>query len=608
MIKYPLTSSPGLSIRMQFDFFKLFIFISCFLIGDAAFSQIPMDKVENWADRLADKNDFDGVDIIGLIREIKTLDTALWCDAVAAIEEHGSSKLRFRIRLNLLKSYFSFGNLPCSRLFDAVALCKEALKLAYQLEDPYLIAVANRWVANAYRELREFGLAILHVRLSIEMQEDLGFQQFRQFGLDHYMIGEMLYHAREYELAIQANQRALAIDADPDLPQMDSLGPINKMFSWNTIGLSHEKLGQYDSAFIAFRKAFHYAELTNNAGWKGLIEGNMGDIYFHMAKYDSAEYFLRRDIQESLENVSKLADNAANSMQWLARIEAKKGNTNEALIQLRKANELLKQLPNPLFQANIYYAFIDVFEKMGRTDSMYFYLNKYIVLHDSLEQKAADDRAEIVQVRLDNQENIHQIRILNKEKRRIAMIRNFSIALTLLATAFGLLYINRQRLKMQMRQQQAIDEKEKAKAETEAARNQLKIFTEQIIKKNNLVEMLREQLLQKELTEQQIQDISILSQHTILTDEDWDRFKSLFEKVYPGFFLALKKKAPDITVAEQRIAALSKLHINAKEASNLLGISPASVNKTRQRLRYRLELEHDADLELYFADFVPALN
>lgn len=566
-----------------------------------------MDKVENWVDRISAKKDPGGVDLIAVIREIKTLEPALWCDVITAIEEQGSSKMQFSIRLNLFKSSFSFENLPCLKVYNSLALCKEALRLAYQLEDRYLIVTANRWIANAYRGKKEFGMAVMHARISIEQQKNLGFQQFKQFALDHYVLAELLYHAREYELSIQSYRRALEIDNDPELPQMDSLGPINKMFSWNTIGLSHEKLGRYDSAFIAFKKALHYAEVTNNPAWQALIEGNMGDIYFHLTKYDSAEYYLKRDVQESMANVSKLADNAANSMQWLARIEAKKGNTKEALAQLREANELLKQLPNPGFQANIYYAFIEVFEKMGKTDSMYFYLNKYIILHDSIEQNAADDRAEIVQMRLDNMESIHKITTLNKEKKRIALIRNFSIILTLLATAFGLLYINRQRLKMQIRQQQVIDEKEKANAEAEAARIQLSIFTDQIINKNNLVEMLREQLLQKELTEQQIQDISILSQHTILTDEDWDRFKSLFEKVYPGFFHALKKKAPDITVAEQRIAALSKLHINAKEASNLLGISPASVNKTRQRLRYRLELDHDADLEIYFADFVPSL-
>jgi len=157
-------------------------------------------------------------------------------------------------------------------------------------------------------------------------------------------------------------------------------------------------------------------------------------------------------------------------------------------------------------------------------------------------------------------------------------------------------------LKMRFQQHKALEEKRIAQSEANAARDQLQIFTHNIMEKTNLVEKLQEQLLQRDLNETQIEHITSLSQHTILTDADWDNFKRLFEKVYPGFFLYLRDIAPDITVAEQRIAAMSKLRMPAKEAAGLLGISPNSVNKTRQRLRYRLGLDPEADLEIYFSN------
>src|SRR5687768_1384865 len=43
------------------------------------------------------------------------------------------------------------------------------------------------------------------------------------------------------------------------------------------------------------------------------------------------------------------------------------------------------------------------------------------------------------------------------------------------------------------------------------------------------------------------------------------------------------------------MAALSKLRLTAKEAANLLGVSPNSVYTTRRRLRQGLGLEQDAD-------------
>ena len=240
------------------------------------------------------------------------------------------------------------------------------------------------------------------------------------------------------------------------------------------------------------------------------------------------------------------------------------------------------------------------FEKMKKADSLFAYTLKYQTLHDSLERIASDSRTEIVAMRLDNQENIHQIMALNKEKRRIALIRNFSILLTILLSIIGFLYLNRQKLKMHIKHQIALEEITKAEAEAEEAKRQLNTFTQNMLEKTNIIERLQEQLTKKEMNEQQIQYLQELTQHTILTDEDWHHFKKLFDNVYPGYLIELKLKVPDISLAELRIAALGKLQVTTKEAANLLGISPNSVTKTRQRLRNRLGVETDAELETFF--------
>jgi len=88
-----------------------------------------------------------------------------------------------------------------------------------------------------------------------------------------------------------------------------------------------------------------------------------------------------------------------------------------------------------------------------------------------------------------------------------------------------------------------------------------------------------------------------LTHQAILTEDNWEKFRTLFEKIHPGFFRKLKESVADITVAEQRMAALTRLHLNTKQMAALLGISPNSVNKTRQRLRQRLNLQPDSNIE-----------
>ena len=45
----------------------------------------------------------------------------------------------------------------------------------------------------------------------------------------------------------------------------------------------------------------------------------------------------------------------------------------------------------------------------------------------------------------------------------------------------------------------------------------------------------------KQLTDEQQKLANVLSHQTILTEEDWEKFKTLFEKIYPGFFLKLNR-------------------------------------------------------------------
>lgn len=581
---------------------KLVLPVVCCLLTGSCISQDTSD-LANWIKKnLSATSDNDFTKFSQVSDTLRNLDSMTRCKIFDILDAHDpGSKKRFHIRYLFIKASFSISKYTCPSFGNGLEMAKGALRLSYELEDPYLVAMGNRRVGSQYIALNNHGLAVMHLRISVEAQEAIGYDKTPSFVSDLQTLGMELYHTRQYRESIDAFQKALQYHSRLKDFHEDEGANINSMFLFNTLGLSYQKIGQYDSALLAFNKGLEYAIKTNHEEWKGLIKGNMGDNYYLQGNYDSARVYLEQDLTTSLAAGNNWIDNAANTMQWLARIDARYGATSKALGRLYEADRILKANYNPVYQANIYYAFIEVYKQLKNTDSLYAYMQKYQVLHDSLEQKASDDRAEIIQVRLENQASIHKIMVLNKEKRHIALVRNFVIVLTLLGSVIGLLYLNRQRLKTRLKQQQMLDEKHKAEAEAREAKTQLTIFTQHIIEKNVLVEKLQEQLAEKALDDEQRQVISSLSHHSILTDEDWDRFKSLFEKVYPGFFHQLKSQTPDITMAEQRMAAITKLHISAKEASHLLGISPASVNKTRQRLRTRLGLENDADLDAYFA-------
>ena len=80
-------------------------------------------------------------------------------------------------------------------------------------------------------------------------------------------------------------------------------------------------------------------------------------------------------------------------------------------------------------------------------------------------------------------------------------------------------------------------------------------------------------------------------------------FKAYFEKAYPGYMRRLRSAFPTLSDAEERLFLFIKLNLNRKEVAAMLGISADSVKKTRYRLRKRLLLTEEGDLDGYVRGF-----
>ena len=136
-----------------------------------------------------------------------------------------------------------------------------------------------------------------------------------------------------------------------------------------------------------------------------------------------------------------------------------------------------------------------------------------------------------------------------------------------------------------------------AQKQLELRQQQLRNFSDSIKEKNRLIEVFEKQVAQSKVHQSQKQEyIKQLTNSIILTEEDWDSFKTLFEEVYPDFFFMLKQDYPQITKAEIRLMAMLKLNLKNKEIGAMLGISPESVVKTKYRLKKKLAETEQGDL------------
>src|SRR5258706_565964 len=394
---------------------------------------------------------------------------------------------------------FSFSVFPLLAKESDTPYEKWISKLSVK-HDLLTFAVYNDLIAY-YTINSKYGQGVLYGLLAKDLFEQLGKDKAFPMASILYNLSFNLYKSREYRTSIDAILKMVGPEKNTYLLPDDTLLNYFSMFSWNTLGLAYTKLDIPDSAFMAFDSAIAIAKDEQRPFWISLVAGNKGDVLFQQGKYDTAEVLLKFDYEGSIK--AKEYDNAGNTLQWLARIDLIHHKPDDALRKTREAQRLISSAYDPDYMERTLFTYTKAFASLGKADSLSYYLNKFITLHDSIAQAASDARTDNVLIGLRSQENIQTIKALNKEKRRVALVRNFILALILLGALTGFMILNRQKLTLKVRRQEALEAKHIAERETLMAKEQLKLITRNLIEKTSLVEMLQEQLLDRKMSEEQ---------------------------------------------------------------------------------------------------------
>jgi DNA-binding CsgD family transcriptional regulator len=480
------------------------------------------------------------------------------------------------------------------------SLLDVALQQAYIADDDYLAAYVSSIYGNAMSGFGNTEKAVMYLMNSAELYDKV---HLHAQVAAYILLGETLWRVREYEKSIYYTKIAIRLMTSPEDKQ-HKLDTSSIMMCNNTIGLAYQRLGLNDSASFYYARSLQLlSSLSDEKGketWKGIISGNIAQIDFAQGKYLTALPLFMMDYQTS--NGYGFFDEAADAIQWAAKTNLALGNKSAALAQVRESLSLLKKWPNAAnYRQHAYLTASEIFKSIGDDDSAYYYSGKYNVLHDSLEKVIYQSSISISQLRLNNEKNRYNIRNLEVVKNDQIQKRNYIIAVIAIVSVFILLIVNRQRQKSKYRLQLEHAEKIRIEVEMEAAKMQMKMFTQSIIEKTSLIEKLESQVPKENSSRENQQLIDDLSHQTILTEEDWLNFKILFEKMYPSFFEKIINQVNNITQAEQRMASLTLLHLTTKQMAAILGISSNSVIKAKQRLRQRLDLLTDQEVEEFMA-------
>lgn len=489
--------------------------------------------------------------------------------------------MRVYYRVGWVRSYYGGSNSFIDKALD------EARERGWPLVEAEVLAIKG----NTYFVQAKWGQAFEYLQRAYQKMSALGFDKYPHLRKYLTMIGQCYLEFGDYEGAIPFLRESIAFpENEKHKISVQSL---------NTIGVCFMKMMQYDSAKLYFEKEYQLAVEQNHPFWAALAHGNIGNIYFKQGKYDEALPLLEEDFRESLkmgEYMSAVNSALALTTIYLQLHDLEKSeyylNFSKKHIDLRDIRVLPEYYKN---MANIS-------RLKGNEKQAFLYLDSFIVVHEELKNLMDERIIHQAKLKLEVEHHANAIRLLEVQRNRQLLLRNGIIIILLLTGVIGTLLLHQKNIGRKRQMELAEMQRVAAEAELDRAKIELKDFTRTLLEKNELIESFRRELDNMEVTKiEQDQERGValaqLMNSTILTDDDWKRFRILFDKVHPGFFGKLKDAFKDLTPAETRFMVLSKLELTPNEMAAMLGVTYDAIKKTRQRMLRKIDLPEDRDLD-----------
>ncbi len=492
------------------------------------------------------------------------------------------------------------------------------------------IGVVYYYQAN-YPKALEFYFA------SLKLKEELKLDKGIALTLNN--IGTVYYDLKNYEKAKEYHTKALEIRTKIK----DTKGTAE---SYNNLGLVAKIQNDYNKSLNYFEKSLSIKQRLKEIKGIAITLNNIGTVYECLKDYDKAfkvyneSYEIRTKIKDN-EGLAAVLTNLANIhllKNELARAEESALKSLEISTEI-KANDRVK---------NAYLMLSEIAAAQKNFAKAYKYHLSFTEMNEKLFNETKSKQITEMQVQYETEKKAQEIAYLKLEKASLMRIRNLAIVGMVLLIALIILLINRYKLRYKLfrqKEQLLISENEKSQLESERlnalqllkdeenrrlqeqirVENELNLLKNEklqadidfkhreltsstmlIAQKNQILAGIKEQIEKINITDKQLksQINGIMKQITdnIELDDDWKTFKLHFDNVHPDFFDKLLNQFPTLTQNEQKHCAYICMNLSVKEVGRLLGVNSESVQMTRYRLKKKMDLPAEVNLNDFIAN------
>jgi tetratricopeptide (TPR) repeat protein len=552
----------------------------------------------------------------------------------------------------LAKAYIHIGNIYIDRGNYPLALEYEnkALTISRGKEDKAGISTALGNIGNIYNFEGNYSKALEYYFNSLSIDQELGNKNdigidFGNIGnvysnegndpktLEYYLkalkitqeigdkegsainlanIGNVYHDEGNYPKALESYLKALSVEQE--LGDKDAMAT-----NMHNIGQSYADEGNTSKALEYYLMSLQITKALGDKNNAAAAMDDIGSIYLLKGNYPDAQkyYYNALTIAREIRNKKDLG----NFFIDIGNTYILQKNYKLSRIYLDSALEISQKTGEKKHSERTYRALAKLDSAVSDYKAAYDDYKNYILYRDSVTNKESIKKLAKLEVSYEFERKEDSIKaseeetniIKAAETKRKSIITYGMVVILLLSLISATLLISRQKIKhkkntLLFEKNIELSEKEKdvlklekqhMEDELAAAKMVLTEYLESMEEKNKLLEEFKadveklKSLNDKESTEQRIKNLEYLNKATILTDEDWNKFKQLFEQVHKDFFKRLREKLPDLTQAEVRMICLTKLNLGTKQMAGILGVSFDTIRKSRYRLRKKLGLAEE---------------
>jgi len=351
------------------------------------------------------------------------------------------------------------------------------------------------------------------------------------------------------------------------------------------VALLKKAIGGFQSGILLCRKQANQIPTQ----YLPTLLTNLGECYVFQNQLDSA----RHSLAEALQLAGPINYTAivpfAHAL--LAQIDFRQGNPQAAQSHMAEVEHYYGDL-NWTNQLVVARELAKLNAQQKQWADAFRWQQRYQTISDSLGSQARSRTVAVLNARYGVERKDAQITALEQETANQRNIIGLAtvLGLVLLALIWVGFRLLRAQHQLNARQQNDFD------INLAQKERELTTYTLNLTTKNTLLLDLRKSI---ESLPDSRAALRLIDQ-CVQSDDDVDNFRCHFEAVYPQFFEVLQTHAQQpLYTIDMRYCACLRMGLTTKEIANLLNIDPASIRVAKYRLKHKLGLSKEMDLNKF---------